>query len=400
MYNNVARPEDNIVNTSWAELTATAAPAGPVGLETADALQQHQLAQSEQQDNNDNNNNSRSRSKKEEELRTREHERSSWRWTKLAIATDKSPSVARRVGVHLSRECGALVSCASGGSEYRVCSAGDSHGAPSPLSAKRRHRRSGPSPLRLRPADVIRGEQRSHDPGDEVVHPCGLRPRRARQREYRAVILLRVFAPTLVRRRSSSVPGVSVSVGASARTNDNAGATITTLAQPYELPGFENNDDDENWLTLCCCPRSNAGEPSRRLCYAAAATTRPCYPPAVLVVADAARRSCATGTTGSRNNHSYPVIFAEDTQILLRYQKSTELLIRKMPFQRLVREIAQDYKTDLRFQSSAVMALQECAEAYLVGLFEDTNICAIHAKRVTIMPKDIQLAMRIRGERS
>ena len=83
-----------------------------------------------------------------------------------------------------------------------------------------------------------------------------------------------------------------------------------------------------------------------------------------------------------------------------RYQKSTELLIRKLPFQRLVREIAQDFKTDLRFQSSAVMALQEACEAYLVGLFEDTNLCAIHAKRVTIMPKDIQLARRIRGERA
>nr|XP_021506222.1 histone H3.3-like [Meriones unguiculatus] len=77
-----------------------------------------------------------------------------------------------------------------------------------------------------------------------------------------------------------------------------------------------------------------------------------------------------------------------------------ELLIRKLPFQRLVREIAQDFKTDLRFQSSAVMALQEASEAYLVGLFEDTNLCAIHAKRVTIMPKDIQLARRIRGERA
>ena len=83
-----------------------------------------------------------------------------------------------------------------------------------------------------------------------------------------------------------------------------------------------------------------------------------------------------------------------------RYQKSTELLIRKLPFQRLVREIAQDFKTDLRFQSSAIMALQEAAEAYLVGLFEDTNLCAIHAKRVTIMPKDVQLARRIRGERA
>ena len=58
------------------------------------------------------------------------------------------------------------------------------------------------------------------------------------------------------------------------------------------------------------------------------------------------------------------------------------------------------YKAELRFQSSAVLALQEATEAYMVGLFEDTNLCAIHAKRVTIMPKDIQLARRIRGERA
>ena len=83
-----------------------------------------------------------------------------------------------------------------------------------------------------------------------------------------------------------------------------------------------------------------------------------------------------------------------------RYQKTTELLIRKLPFNRLVREITQDFKTDLRFQAQAIGALQEAAEAYLVGLFEDTNLCAIHAKRVTIMPKDIQLARRIRRERA
>ncbi|KAM9960090.1 hypothetical protein ACTFIW_009215 [Dictyostelium discoideum] len=81
-----------------------------------------------------------------------------------------------------------------------------------------------------------------------------------------------------------------------------------------------------------------------------------------------------------------------------RYQKSSELLIKKLPFQRLVREIAQEFKTDLRFQAAAIQALQEASEAYLVGLFEDTNLCAIHAKRVTIMVKDIQLARRIRGE--
>ena len=82
-----------------------------------------------------------------------------------------------------------------------------------------------------------------------------------------------------------------------------------------------------------------------------------------------------------------------------KYQKSTELLIRKLPFQRLVREVAQEFKSDLRFQSNAVLALQEAAESYMVSLFEDINLCAIHAKRVTIMNKDIALARRIRGEK-
>ena len=81
-----------------------------------------------------------------------------------------------------------------------------------------------------------------------------------------------------------------------------------------------------------------------------------------------------------------------------RYQKSTELLIRRLPFQRLVREIAKDFKGRLNFASGAILTLQEAAEAYLIGLFEDTNLCAIHAKCITIMPKDIQLARCIRGE--
>ena len=80
-----------------------------------------------------------------------------------------------------------------------------------------------------------------------------------------------------------------------------------------------------------------------------------------------------------------------------RYQKSTELLIKRLPFQRLVKEIAQNFKSDLRFQASSVVALQEATESYMVSLFQDTNLCAIHAKRVTIMPKDMQLAKRIRG---
>ena len=89
------------------------------------------------------------------------------------------------------------------------------------------------------------------------------------------------------------------------------------------------------------------------------------------------------------------------------YQKSTELLIRKLSFQRLVREITDDVimshflvyeNSGLRFQSTAIRALHKASEHYLIGLFEDANLCAIHAKRVTVMPKDVQLARKIRGE--
>ncbi|KAK4148570.1 histone H3-like protein [Chaetomidium leptoderma] len=83
-----------------------------------------------------------------------------------------------------------------------------------------------------------------------------------------------------------------------------------------------------------------------------------------------------------------------------RYQANTDLLMLKLPFSRLVREIALQYQPsqeELRWQSQAILALQEAAEAFLVHLFEDTNLCAIHAKRVTIMQKDLQLARRIRG---
>ena len=82
-----------------------------------------------------------------------------------------------------------------------------------------------------------------------------------------------------------------------------------------------------------------------------------------------------------------------------KYQKSTELLIARAPFCRLVREIAQERNSGMRFQASAIAALQTASEDYLVGLFEDTNLVTIHRKCVTISPKDIQLARRIRGER-
>uniref|UniRef100_A0A1I7WI09 Histone domain-containing protein n=1 Tax=Heterorhabditis bacteriophora TaxID=37862 RepID=A0A1I7WI09_HETBA len=116
-------------------------------------------------------------------------------------------------------------------------------------------------------------------------------------------------------------------------------------------------------------------------------------PPPSMCAGDSSRTQVDRKKSSSKTLHRYrPGTVA--LREIRRYQKSTELLIHKLPFQRLVREIAQDFKTDLGFQSSAAY------EAYLVGLFEDTNLCAIHAKRVTIMPKDIQLARRIRGERA
>ena len=90
-----------------------------------------------------------------------------------------------------------------------------------------------------------------------------------------------------------------------------------------------------------------------------------------------------------------------------RYQKSTECLIKRFPFQKLIQEISQEYcicpqgpgtpSMQVRFQSTAIAAPQEAAENFIVGLFEDVNLLAVHAKRVTVMPRDIRLALRIRG---
>jgi histone H3 len=94
-----------------------------------------------------------------------------------------------------------------------------------------------------------------------------------------------------------------------------------------------------------------------------------------------------------------PHRFRPGTKALMeirKYQKKTDLLLAKMPFQRLVKEIAIEMKPDVRFQSTAILALQEAAEAYLVELFDDTNIVAMHAKRVTIFASDMRLARRIR----
>ena len=112
----------------------------------------------------------------------------------------------------------------------------------------------------------------------------------------------------------------------------------------------------------------------------------------------AKKASTGAAKTGVKRAHRFrPGTVA--LREIRRYQKGTELLLRKAPFQRLVREVASSLKEGLRFQSSAVAAIQEATESYVVSLLADTNLCAIHTRRVTIMPRDVHLARRLRGER-
>ena len=109
-----------------------------------------------------------------------------------------------------------------------------------------------------------------------------------------------------------------------------------------------------------------------------------------------ARQAAGQVMSGVKKPHRYrPGTVA--LREIRRYQKSTELLLRKGPFMRLVRELSQPFKSDLRFSEAALQCLQEACEAFVVRRFENANKCAIHAKRVTIMPKDIQLAAWIEG---
>lgn len=111
----------------------------------------------------------------------------------------------------------------------------------------------------------------------------------------------------------------------------------------------------------------------------------------------------ASGSRGGTPSASRPHRFRPGTVALREikhYQRTTQLLLLRLPFARLVREVATVVsRHDHRWQAEAIEALQEASESYLIGLLEDANLCAIHAKRVTIMTKDIQLARRIRGPR-
>jgi len=111
---------------------------------------------------------------------------------------------------------------------------------------------------------------------------------------------------------------------------------------------------------------------------------------------DATHGQPANPVGGVKRAHHYrpgTVILRE----IRKFQKSTELLILKRPFQRLVKEVAQNYKTDLRVQSTALVVLQEAAEDYIVGVMEDSVLCAVHGGRQTLMAKDMALARHIRG---
>eukprot|EP00804_Cyclotella_cryptica_P023442 CCRYP_012108-RA/>CCRYP_012108-RA protein AED:0.06 eAED:0.02 QI:0/-1/0/1/-1/0/1/0/139 len=114
-------------------------------------------------------------------------------------------------------------------------------------------------------------------------------------------------------------------------------------------------------------------------------------------LATKAARKSAPAPGGCKKPHRYcPGTVA--LREIRKYQKSTDLLIRKLPFRRFLREVTQDFHGDMRYQATALAASQEASEAYLIGLVEDTNLCAIHARRVTIMPKDMQLSRQIRRE--
>eukprot|EP00092_Neocalanus_flemingeri_P026229 GFUD01028430.1.p1 GENE.GFUD01028430.1~~GFUD01028430.1.p1 ORF type:complete len:179 (-),score=36.53 GFUD01028430.1:127-663(-) len=119
------------------------------------------------------------------------------------------------------------------------------------------------------------------------------------------------------------------------------------------------------------------------------------------------RKSLPVPSKSPKNRHGTPGTprkrrYRPGTRALMeirKFQKSTIYLFQSCHFPNLIRETAaQICSANMRFQSAAIMALQEAAEAYLVTLFEDTVLCAIHAKRVTVMPKDMNLARRIRGE--
>jgi histone H3 len=113
----------------------------------------------------------------------------------------------------------------------------------------------------------------------------------------------------------------------------------------------------------------------------------------------AVKSAAGSASTGVKRVHRFRPGTVALRQIR-KYQRGTELLLRKAPFQRLLREVAQSQKEGLRWSASAVAAVQEATESYIISLLSDANLCALHTRRVTAMPRDLQLARRLRGERA
>lgn len=101
---------------------------------------------------------------------------------------------------------------------------------------------------------------------------------------------------------------------------------------------------------------------------------------------------------GVQKRHKYRYGTVSLNSDLGRYEHSTAPLIPALPFQRVIKEVVSEFKSDFRIQSSAMMAVQQASEVYMVRVFEGSQLCAFHDKRVTVMPKDILLTMRLRGE--
>ncbi|KAJ1355246.1 centromeric DNA-binding histone H3-like protein cse4 [Parelaphostrongylus tenuis] len=123
---------------------------------------------------------------------------------------------------------------------------------------------------------------------------------------------------------------------------------------------------------------------------------------------DLKRKSDTTG--GNQSNVLKPAQHADSGVKALRkvrhLQRTTGLIILRLPFQRVVRDVAREVlrkrniNGEFTWQANALLALQEATEVYLACLFDDTNLAAIHARRITIMPRDMQLVRRLRGENS
>ena len=113
-------------------------------------------------------------------------------------------------------------------------------------------------------------------------------------------------------------------------------------------------------------------------------------------VKKASSPKAADGTSGRKHRFRPGTVALRE---IAKYQKGTQMLLRKAPFQRLVRSLATSQKENLRWAASAVAALQEATEAHIISLLGDANLLSLHSKRVTLMSRDIQLARRLRGER-